>query len=149
MAVPDKDSFGKRVNYAVACILAGRTHTRGFSSCFEWSDGDAVSVAVYRRSLNNARLAERIWKALCREAAMGAVERLKDVPTRKLAEEARLQREGKSHRLDPPNPDPSAAPEEIPAASPPGEALGDTQDAPDLPLFALAGLLSPPPATQK
>lgn len=142
MSVSDKDAFGERVNKAIAGIVAGRTDTRSFFALFEMSDGDALSVAVYRRSLKNARLAERIWKALCRVAVMNAVERLKDVPTRKLAEEARKQREGTSHLLDTPNPDPGAAPEERAAPQPARTTAGrdSPDDEPDHPLFALARL---------
>jgi hypothetical protein len=55
-------------------------------------DGDAVGVAVYRRSLNNPKLAAAIWGKLSQAIVMQNVEELKDVPTRNLPEVARKLR---------------------------------------------------------
>src|SRR5438045_1557540 len=98
-SVYDGDAFDQRVKYAVECIIKGRTHTRHFDTCFEMADGDAVSVAVYRRSLTNPKLRERIWSALSESSVMQAVERLKDVPTRRLPDEARKEREQLKQRM--------------------------------------------------
>lgn len=91
-SVTDPEAFAQRVKYAAACIIAGRSGTRRYDSCFEAGDGDTVAVAVYRRSLNNPKLAARIWDGLGRESVMRAVEKLRDVPTRKLAEAAGRER---------------------------------------------------------
>jgi hypothetical protein len=97
-SVYDTDAFAQRVKYAVQCITLGRFHTRHFDTAFEMSDGDAVAVAVYRRSLKNKKLAANIWKGLGKDSVMQAVERLKDVPTHKLAEAARMEREENQRR---------------------------------------------------
>jgi hypothetical protein len=93
-SVYSSEAFAQRVNYAAACISNWRgIGTRHFDACFEMCDGDAVVVALYRRSLKNPKLAANLWRAICRESTLEAVENLKDLPTYKLAEEARRERE--------------------------------------------------------
>lgn len=92
-SVYDGDNFAGRVDYAVAFISNWRGDgTRSFDTCFEMNDGDAVCVAVYRRSLKNPKLAANIWRALSQSSVMQEVERYKDVPTRELPALARRMR---------------------------------------------------------
>jgi hypothetical protein len=88
----DRTRHAERVNYACACIVRGHIQGRTFFTCFEMADGDAVSVAVYRRSLKNPKLAAKIWGALAQSCVMDKVAQLADVPTRKLPEVAREMR---------------------------------------------------------
>lgn len=87
------DNFAGRVSYAAKVIASGRPTSRAFDNCFENYDNDEVAAAVYRRSLKNPKIATNIFRYLNREVTMESVERLKDVPTRKLAESARQSRE--------------------------------------------------------
>lgn len=87
----DPENFSGRVNYACQVIARNGTATRSFDNCFENYDGDEVAVAVLRRSQNNPAIAKNIDKFLKIDQA--AIDRLKDVPTRKLAAEARKSRE--------------------------------------------------------
>lgn len=135
-SVYDSDAFWQRVKYAAACITVGRFHTRHFDTTAEMGDGDAVVVAVYRRSLKNPKLAKNIWRGFGRESVMEAVERLRDVPTRKLAEEARRQREETRRRARG-----EAEPEPPPASAEPEKAAAEEEPSPPadhpFPLLAL------------
>ncbi len=91
MSVYDKDAFSQRVSYAVRCILRG-TDSRHFDTCFEMDDGDAVGVAVYRQSLKKPELAEKIWTRINQQTIMVQVEKMRDIPDRKLKDEARRLR---------------------------------------------------------
>lgn len=98
-ALNDPDNFAGRVNYAAAVIASGRSTTRNFDNCFENYDGSEVAVAVYRRSLNNPKIAANLFRYISREITMADVERLKDVPTRelsKVAAETRARRRAES-----------------------------------------------------
>lgn len=88
------DDFTARVNYAAKCITKMSIGGRAFFSCFEMSDGDAVVVALYRRSLKNPKLAANLWKALCQSSGERAVAEWAHVPARHLAYGARAAREG-------------------------------------------------------
>jgi hypothetical protein len=67
MASPyDPNAFASRVNLACAYISAGRRNTRTFDTCFEMHDGDAVAVAVYRRSRRNPALCANLYRYLDR-----------------------------------------------------------------------------------
>jgi hypothetical protein len=59
-SVYDFDAFAERVSYAAACLMAGRTHTRHFDSCFEMHDGLFVVEELMRRTEQNPRLANAI-----------------------------------------------------------------------------------------
>ncbi len=99
MSVYDPDGFKERVDHAARCISEGRiNYSRRFDACFEMCDGDAVVVALYRRSLSNPKLAAGIWKALDKDNVMRKVERMRDIPTSGLiAEAARLRSLSASH----------------------------------------------------
>ncbi|MCK6625533.1 MAG: hypothetical protein L6R45_10200 [Anaerolineae bacterium] len=100
MGIKDSNDFAARVKYAAAYISDWPGYgTRGFDDCFEMFDGDAVAVAIYRRSLKNERLAANIWKALAQDSIMGQVEKYKDVPTRKLPELAARLRQKAHERI--------------------------------------------------
>ena len=92
MSVRDPDAFYERVNYAIRCILMGRTGTRGYDTCFEMYDGELVAVGVYRRVQANPALAQRLWAGLGRDVTLAAVARYADVPDRELAQIARQLR---------------------------------------------------------
>jgi hypothetical protein len=137
-SVYDPDAFQQRVKYAVECITKGRIHTRHFDTCFEQWDASAVGVAVYRRSLKNKKLAERIWQAINQKIVMENVERLKDVPTRELPAEAARERERNRLRSQ------AAASEERPddgAGDNEAEAKSTGEESEDLPL-------APPPLAE-
>jgi hypothetical protein len=87
MSVYDKEAFNERVNYAQACILIG-TESRTFDTCFEMNDGEVVAVALFRRSLNNPALAAKLFTRLSERSVMQDVETYREVPTRRLKEEA-------------------------------------------------------------
>jgi hypothetical protein len=118
-SVYDYDAFNQRVNYATQCIIAGgtRTSTRHFDTCFEMNDGDAVVVALYRRSLNNPKLAANIWKALCQESVLRKAEAMKHISTQGLAVEARRLREDSQPTL--PQVEPLSFPGSRPEPLPP------------------------------
>ena len=97
MSVYDPEAFADRVNYACLCIKRG-TRSRQFDTCCEMDDGNAVVVAVYRRSLNDPVLAEKIWTAFNQSSVMAEVERYKDVPTRELHKVARKLRQEAQER---------------------------------------------------
>lgn len=71
------DNFAGRVNYAAAVIANGRSTSRAFDNCFENHDGDEVAAALVRRAHRNPRLAENLWRYLCRETVEATAERLK------------------------------------------------------------------------
>lgn len=86
MSVYDTEDFAGRVKLAAAYISARREATRTFDTCFEMSDGDAVAVALYRRTLKNpgTKLAANIWRYLGQESVTRAAEKLSDVRTQDL-----------------------------------------------------------------
>lgn len=98
MATKTDGGFAARVNYAVRVISAGSKTSRGFDNCFESCDGDAVAVAVYRRSLKNPALAANIWRYLGRESVMECVEKLAHVTN--MTEEAARQRAASRAKWD-------------------------------------------------
>lgn len=62
-----EDAFAYRVDFAARVISSGqRSTTRAFDTCFEMYDGDAVAVALYRRSRRNPKLRANIWRYLTR-----------------------------------------------------------------------------------
>ena len=83
-SIHDEQGFSQRVNYAVARIVSNKPTTRGFDTCFEMGDGDFVAVAVYRRSLNNPKLAQNLFNFLGKDSVLESVEKLKNVPTKEL-----------------------------------------------------------------
>ena len=66
----EKDGFSYRVDFAAAVISGGRDTTRNFDNCFEMWDGDAVAVALYRRSRRNERLKKNIWRYIGRDCVV-------------------------------------------------------------------------------
>lgn len=98
--MPHTDDFAGRVNYAAAVISAGRRTSRAFDSCFENHDGDEVVAILLRRAEKNPRLAANIWRYLAKETALGAAERLKDIPTREMAAHAAETREKARREFD-------------------------------------------------
>jgi hypothetical protein len=73
---PVKSHADKAASY----ISAGRETTRSFDSCFEWWGADAVAVALYRRAQKRpeTQMARNLFKYLCRDSVMAAVEKYKD-----------------------------------------------------------------------
>lgn len=71
-SVYDPENFSGRVNFAASYIGAGRSTSRSFDTCFEMCDGDAVATALYRRVQKNpnTKLAENIWRYLCKESVV-------------------------------------------------------------------------------
>lgn len=93
--VYDTDAFAERVSLACAYIAARKETTRKFDTCFEMYDGDAVGVAVYRRSLRNPRLRANLWRYLGRPMLVELAYRERRRPTRQLsAWAAELRRKG-------------------------------------------------------
>ncbi len=98
-SVYDPENFIGRVNYAAQCFVRKSTGTRHFDTCFEMADGDAVVAALIRRAEKNPKLKAAIvsgWSSCGGDYAPSwkqAAEELKDVPTRKLHEAARAQRQ--------------------------------------------------------
>lgn len=90
MGVKDSDDFASRVNYASRVIASGASTSRGFDDCFEMNDGDAVAVAVYRRSLKSPALAANIWRYLSQNSVMESVEQFAQVTN--MTREAARQR---------------------------------------------------------
>lgn len=70
MGVYDRHDFRARVDYAAGRIANNQPTTRAFDTCFEMFDGDAVSLALLRRTLRRpcGRLARNIWQYLRRES---------------------------------------------------------------------------------
>ena len=67
-------NFQARVNFAAQAISRSYETTRLFDTCFEMDDGDFVVVALYRRSVNNPKLANNLWRYLRQESVMEKVE---------------------------------------------------------------------------
>ncbi len=88
--VYNPESFAARVNFAAKVIASGANTTRRFDTCFEMFDGDAVCVALYRRSLKNPKLAANLHRYISFE--QWEIDKLKDVKTRDLAKAARAER---------------------------------------------------------
>ena len=84
-SVYDPENFSGRVNYAAQVISRGGAQTSHFDTCFEMNDGDVVAAAIYRRSLKNPRLAKNLSRYLRLESIQQANDRVKHVPTRRLA----------------------------------------------------------------
>lgn len=91
-SVYDEDAFKTRVDYAARCIVAGRTSSRSFDATGEMNDGELVAVALYRRSLKNQKLADKLWKVLHKGTVMKYAEKWAHVPDRDLEEVARQER---------------------------------------------------------
>jgi len=94
-SVYDCEAFQKRVNYAAQCIMRN-THSRSFDTCFEMSDGDTVVTALVRRCVNNPKLKAAItlqWGGTFPEGWTETAAKLAHIPTRKLSNEARRERE--------------------------------------------------------
>ena len=95
-SVYDVENFSGRVNYAAACFVRGTTDTRHFDTCFEMWDGDAVVVALTRRSWRNPRLKNAIasrYQGRFPPHWIATTARYGDVPTRQLPQLARQLRE--------------------------------------------------------
>jgi hypothetical protein len=88
----DPENFRGRVAYAAKVIAYGRRPTRAFDNCFENYDGDEVATAILRRSRKNVRLSANLHRYLSLASIKVAAERLADVPTRKLPDDARQSR---------------------------------------------------------
>ncbi len=93
MSVYDPEAFAERVQLAARVIAEGRPTSRRFDTCCEMGDGDEVAVMVYRRSLNNPKIAANIWRYFSRAAVMAAVDRLTDIPSRSMAKQAARARD--------------------------------------------------------
>jgi hypothetical protein len=89
-SINDPENFTGRVSFAALIITQGRPTTRGFDSCFENCDGDAVAAALVRRARKNERLAANLFRYLCPKAATHAAEKLEG---QNLAKAARAMRE--------------------------------------------------------
>ena len=66
----ERDAFSYRVNFAARVISSGANTTRSFDNCFENYDGDAVAVAVYRRSRRNPKLRRNLWRYIGRSTVV-------------------------------------------------------------------------------
>jgi hypothetical protein len=77
-------TFQSRVNMAANYISQGRTATRSFDNCFEMWDGDAVAVALYRRSRKNPKLRVNLWRYISRATTVSAAFKYRRIPTRGL-----------------------------------------------------------------
>lgn len=75
-ALNTPDNYAGRVNYAAAVISAGRRTSRAFDNCFENYDGDAVCAALIRRAAKNEKLAENLFRYVCRSSAEEAAAKL-------------------------------------------------------------------------
>lgn len=58
--VYDINQRAYRVEFACRVILAGRSTSRKFDTCFEMGDGNEVAAAIYRRALKNPTLMEAL-----------------------------------------------------------------------------------------
>ena len=65
-------SFCARVDFAARVISSGRNTTRAFDYCFECNDGDAVAVALYRRTRKRpeTKLARNLWRYISRNTVV-------------------------------------------------------------------------------
>ena len=67
-------TFPERVEYAARFIARAQTTTttRAFCGCFEMWDGDAVVVALYRRTKRRpgTKLARNLWRFLSRDSVV-------------------------------------------------------------------------------
>ena len=95
MSVYEPEAFAERVQFAARVISEGRPTSRRFDTCCEMGDGDEVAVMVYRRSLNNPKIAANIWRYLSKETVMAAVDRLANISSRAMARHAAKTREKK------------------------------------------------------
>lgn len=89
------DDFSYRVNYAAQCIVRN-TNSRRFSSCFEMNDGDAVVVALVRRSWTNKKLYDAIarqWGGEFPSEWTELADKYNSVPSRDLSKLAATMRE--------------------------------------------------------
>lgn len=88
----EREGFAARVSLACKYISERRTATRTFDTCFEMNDGDAVAVAVYRRSKTNPKIRANLWRYLCRHTAITTAFAHRRVATKNLPVIARQQR---------------------------------------------------------
>lgn len=86
MGIYDEDDFASRVSYAAKVISERRPTSRGFDTCFEMHDGDAVVAALCRRAETNMRLAENMPRYL---SAQSLAEMPSKYAGQKLADVAR------------------------------------------------------------
>lgn len=94
--VYDPEAFKARVDLAAQYIAGGRNPTRTFDTCFEMHDGDAVSVALYRRAQRNPRLKRNLWRYLSRRVCLPVIWQERRRPTRDLPQwAAELRRKAK------------------------------------------------------
>lgn len=91
MSVYQPEAFSERVNYARMVIEGGRQTSRGFDTCFEMGDGDAVATALYWRAHYNpsGNLARNIWRYLSRETVEPVALPMKDASFSAWARELR------------------------------------------------------------
>lgn len=77
-SVYNSDNFAGRVALAASYIAKNRSGTRTFDTCFEMGDGDAVVVALYRRTQKrpDSKLAKNLFKVLSPNTVMPEVNRL-------------------------------------------------------------------------
>lgn len=89
------DDFNARVNFAASYISGGKPTTRRFDSCFENNDGDAVVVALYRRTRArpDTALARNLWRYIARSSVIPAVWRHRRIRTQNLPNLAAQMRE--------------------------------------------------------
>jgi len=87
-------AFHDRVNFAAGYISRGRPTNRVFDTCLEMSDGDEVATALFRRAQArpHTKLAQNLWRYLCRESVESTAARLAHVPTSQLADHAAASR---------------------------------------------------------
>jgi hypothetical protein len=88
------EDFTARVNYAAKCFMRG-TNSRTLDACFEMYDGEFVATALTRRAWRNPKLHAVIaakWSGQFPSQWTDIAERLAHIPTRQLAEAARLER---------------------------------------------------------
>lgn len=70
-----RDHFEGRVRYAADVIANGREARRAFDNCFENGDGDAVAAAIYRRSLQNPKIAANLKRYISADMAKASYEK--------------------------------------------------------------------------
>lgn len=73
------DDFAGRVAFAARVISSGDRTSRRFDGCFEMNDGDAVAVALFRRTRArpDTALARNIWRYLDRQSVQDAAAALR------------------------------------------------------------------------
>lgn len=86
--------------YAAKIIAQGGSPSRAFDNCFENYDGDEVSVAIVRRARRNPKIAANLSRYLNAELAEECARRMETIPTRKLADAARVTRQRRQAAWD-------------------------------------------------